>query len=325
MGKRSKSGKKKTGKHNSGSDRAEPVMETRATTKFKARQKARENKGSATSKSSASQRSWGFRAVLIAAVLAFVGFSLLPAVGALKSMNWSNSFSSNRISVEQLEQGVERYQQVLEQEPDNETALQGLTGDLLQLGRLPEAIAPLQHLVALQPERVDLALELGQLQLQTDKSDEGLRTLKAVYDAHPTRTDVLATLVNAEISVGKANAAIARLETKLNRGDRLVETSLLLAKAYRAGDRFDDAIAVYDRLLKSDPEDFRPAFEKAVMLGNAPEDKRNFGEAQTLFELAEDLAPKQTGDRIREIAKGYRAYAADLAKQETNTDTDETE
>ena len=316
MGKRSKSGRKKAGKRQSGSDRSEPVMETRATAKYKARQKARENKGISKSQSSSSQRSWGFRAVLIAAVLAFVSFSFLPAVGALKRINWSSSFSSARISVEQLEQGVERYQQVLAQEPDNETALQELTADLLQLGRLPEALDPLKHLVELQPERVDLALELGQLQLQTDRAEEGLQTLKTIYDAHPTRTDVLETLVNAEISAGKANAAIARLEAKVRRGDRFVETSLLLARAYRAGDRFDDAIAVYDRLLKSDPNDFRPAFEKAVMLSNAPEDKRDFGEAQTMFELAEDVAPNSTGDRIREIAKGYRAYAADLAASE---------
>ncbi|MEM9537589.1 MAG: hypothetical protein AAGA40_18175, partial [Cyanobacteria bacterium P01_E01_bin.45] len=93
----------------------------------------------------------------------------------------------------------------------------------------------------------------------------------------------------------------------------------------RAGDRFDKAIGVYDRLLNSDPEDFRPALEKALMLSTAPEGKRNFGEAQVMFELAEELAPRQAGDQIREIAKGYRAYAADLAKQEADTDVEQTE
>ncbi|MGK7912362.1 MAG: tetratricopeptide repeat protein [Synechococcus sp.] len=331
MGKRSKSGgksksgnTKKSGKNISGgSDRTEPVYETRATQKYKARQKAREEKEAANSANSKSAgRSWGFRAVLITAVLAFVSFSFLPALGALKHVDWSSTFSSNRVSVEQLEQAVAKYEEVLVLEPDNESALQGLIGDLFQLGRMPDAIAPLQHLTELEPERVDLALQLGQLQMQTDRSDEGLRTLKAVYEAHPTRTDVLETLVNAEILAGKPQTAIARLEAKVKEGDGFVATSLLLAQAYRAGDRFDDAIGVYDRLLKSDPEDFRPAFEKALMLSNASEDKRNFGEAQTLFELAEDLAPNQTGDRIREIAKGYRAYAADLAKQETETNTD---
>ena len=336
MGKRSKSsGKsksrnaKKSGKNVSGGDRTEPVFETRATKKFKARQKAQKEKESAKSAASktsgASGRSWGFRAVLIAAVLAFVSFSFLPAVGTLKGFDWRNSFSSNRVSVEQLEQAVARYEEVLVQEPDNETALQGLIAQLFQLGRLPDAIAPLEHLTELNPDRIDLALQLGQLQLQADRSDEGLQTLKVLYDAHPTRTDVLETLVNAEISAGKANAAIARLESKVRRGDGFVETSLLLAQAYRAGDRFDSAIGVYDQLLKSDPDDFRPALEKALMLSNAPEGRRNFGDAQVMFELAEDLAPRQTGDRIREIAKGYRAYAADLAKQEANADSDPAE
>ncbi|MEM8715834.1 MAG: tetratricopeptide repeat protein [Cyanobacteria bacterium P01_G01_bin.4] len=151
MGKRSKSGgKSKSGKSTkkSGknpSDRSQPVFETRATAKLKARRKAREEKESAQSAKSQSAggagRSWGFRAVLIAAVLAFVSFSFLPALGAIKSLDWSRSFSSNRLSVDQLEQGVARYEEVLAQEPDNQTALQGLVSDLFQLGRLPDAIA----------------------------------------------------------------------------------------------------------------------------------------------------------------------------------------
>ena len=310
MGKRSKSKskRKQPGNRYQSDQRAQ---ETRATTKLKAKEQS-QDKPKSKPKSSAAQRSWAYRIVLIGAVAAFVGFSLLPALGIVKGLRFRSTPATVQVPVEQLQREIDGYQLVLEREPENETALQGLTDDLLQLGRVQEAIAPVQQLVALHPERVGLGLELGQLQLQVGQADEGLKTFQDLYASHPTRTDVLKTLVEAELAVGDPNRAIALLEDKLDRGDRWVDTSLLLATAYERGDRWVDAMAVYDRLLVSDPDDFRPPFEKALALSNAAKENRDFEEAQRLFQLAEDTAPNETGDRIRAIAKSYRAYAADV-------------
>ena len=319
MGKRSKSKSKHTkskrkqpGNRNQ-SDRQ--VQETRATAKLKAKEQS-QDKLKSKPKSSAAQRSWAYRIVLIGAVAAFVGFSLLPALGIVKGLRFRSTPATAQVPVEQLQREIDGYQLVLEREPENETALQGLTDDLLQLGRGQEAIPPVQQLVALHPERVGLGVELGRLQLQVGQMEEGVKTFKNLYESHPTRTDVLKALVEAELATGDTQGAIALLEAKLDRGDRWVDTSLLLATAYERGDRFEDAMAVYDRLLDSDPEDFRPAFEKALALSNASKEQRDFEEAQRLFALAEDLAPKGTGDRIRAIAKSYRAYAADVIELE---------
>ena len=310
MGKRSKTNRKKLNRKRI--DRSDTgSQETRATAKLRAKEHRKE-KPKSKPQSAAARRSWGFRIVLLAAVAAFVGFSLLPALGILKGFRISDTPVTARMPVEQLQREIDGYELVLEREPENETALRGLTDDLLQLGRVQEAIAPLQQLVALNPERVGLGMELGRLQLQVGQADKGLKTLKGLYESHPTRTDLVQTLVEAELSVGETESAIALLEDKLERGDRWVDTSLLLAKAYARGDRFEDAMAVYDRLLVSDPTDFRPPFEKALALSNASKELRNFEEAQKLFQLAEENAPKATGDRIRDIAKSYRAYAADV-------------
>ncbi|MGK7906552.1 MAG: tetratricopeptide repeat protein [Synechococcus sp.] len=324
MGQRSKAKHKQSSKkkHSGKPSATEPERaETRATAKLRVKRSSDADRPKSRPKSAASQRSWLYRFVLIAAVAAFVGFSLLPALGGLKGLKLNFSNATAQLSVEQVQKEIDGYELVLEREPDNELALQGLTNDLLQLGRFEAAIAPLQKLVAIQPDRVGLSLELGQLQVQAGQVDEGLQTLQALYEDYPERPDVLETLVDADLSVGKSAAAIALLEQKHRKG-ATVEISLLLAKAYRTGDRFADAMTVYDRLLDSEPTDFRPAFEKAIALTNAPKEQRNFEEAQKLFERAETTAPGGISARIREIAKSYRAFAADLEQYEAKANSD---
>jgi len=56
---------------------------------------------------------------------------------------------------------------VLEREPENQTALEGLVQTRLNMGKLDEAIPPLQNLVSLNPERDDYQALLNKLQEDT--------------------------------------------------------------------------------------------------------------------------------------------------------------
>lgn len=66
----------------------------------------------------------------------------------------------------ELSQQLKGYQQVLSREPNNQTAIEGLAQTQLQMGDFKGAIAPLEKLVKLNPDRSDYAALLAQAKQQ---------------------------------------------------------------------------------------------------------------------------------------------------------------
>ncbi len=67
----------------------------------------------------------------------------------------------------ELEQQLKGYQQVLKREPNNQTALEGLAQTYLQLQKPQDAVAPLEKLVKLNPDRSDFATLLTRAKQQS--------------------------------------------------------------------------------------------------------------------------------------------------------------
>ncbi len=67
---------------------------------------------------------------------------------------------------EQLQKRVQGYESVLKREPNNITALEGLVRVRLEMGDKQGAIAPLEKLVGLYPEREDYNMVLEQVKQQ---------------------------------------------------------------------------------------------------------------------------------------------------------------
>lgn len=67
---------------------------------------------------------------------------------------------------EQLQKRARGYEGVLEREPENVTALEGLVKVRLEMGDRKRAIAPLEKLVGLYPERDDYQVVLEQARLE---------------------------------------------------------------------------------------------------------------------------------------------------------------
>ena len=100
------------------------------------------------------------RIVTLVLGLGFAGSTLAIALSSVFSQNNSNSVSSNPDAAsieEQIQVQVRGYEKVLEREPENVTALEGLAQIYLQTGDPKKAIPTLEKLVEYYPEQPEYA------------------------------------------------------------------------------------------------------------------------------------------------------------------------
>jgi len=112
----------------------------------------------------------------IVGLVSLVGFSssmVFAAVPAIKkAFENDTSLQSQAASVESsLKKQAKGFELVLQREPENKTALSGLVRLRLALKDEKGAIAPLEKLVELQPERGDYKVALERLKKGVGKSD----------------------------------------------------------------------------------------------------------------------------------------------------------
>lgn len=109
-------------------------------------------------------------------IVSFFGSSAYGAMGAINSAlkqptdNATKAVSSRESQLQAQEKG---YQLVLKREPGNRVALEGLVSARLQMKDARGAIAPLEKLVKLYPERQDYKMVLAQVKQRVGKPDKG--------------------------------------------------------------------------------------------------------------------------------------------------------
>ncbi|MEM7760803.1 MAG: tetratricopeptide repeat protein [Cyanobacteria bacterium P01_A01_bin.40] len=122
------------------------------------------------------------RVVTLVLGLGFAGSTLAIALSSVFSQNnysASNSDSSEEApSVEeQIQLQAKGYEKVLEREPENFTALDGLTQIYLQTGQPEKAIPTLEKLVELYPEQQEYAGILQIIQQQQNSKVQESETI----------------------------------------------------------------------------------------------------------------------------------------------------
>ncbi|MDT9188946.1 MULTISPECIES: tetratricopeptide repeat protein [Limnospira] len=115
------------------------------------------------------------KVIMFISTAAFLGM-MSSGLGAMFRSN-SQSSEVNQAEevatiVSQLERQEQGYQSVLQREPENQTALEGLVMVRLQQNKLEEAIAPLEKLVSLYPDIEDYQNLLKQLKADTQTAVE---------------------------------------------------------------------------------------------------------------------------------------------------------
>jgi tetratricopeptide (TPR) repeat protein len=253
--------------------------------------------------------------VLVLAVIGFVGFSMIPLISTALKESQPSSVATPATSrtpgagqQSKIQDAARGYELVLQREPENQTALQGLLEARIQLGDLKGAIAPLEKLAALNPNQTEYTILLAKAKQQLGDQEGAAVAYRAILKTQPGEPQALQGLAGLLLQQNQPEAAIRLLQdtlstaTKANQSQPgsfdVASVRLILGQVYATQKRYDEAIATYDDLIKADKQDFRPVLAKAVVLKQQGKTEQ----AKPLFENAAALAPAQYKDQIKSVA-----------------------
>nr|WP_228034984.1 tetratricopeptide repeat protein [Oculatella sp. LEGE 06141] len=267
---------------------------------------------------------------MIIATLAFVGLLILPFLGAfqensrLAGSTPASPSASPASRQAELEAQARGYEAVLQREPENQTALRGLLDARLELGDLQGVTAPLEKLAGLNPDQPDYAILLAQVRQRTGDREGAVQAYRTILSTQPGNPRALQGLVTLMLQQDRPQAAIGLLQDTLETADEANQVTpnsvdvntvrVLLGGVYAEEERYDEAIAVYDQVIASAQQDFRPVLGKAMVLQKQGKD----AEADPLFASAASLAPADFRDQINQIAAGEPPTAAPTVIEGTN-------
>ena len=227
-----------------------------------------------------------------------------------------------------LEDQARGYELVLQREPDNQTALRGLLEARLQLKDFKSAIAPLEKLAALNPNRTEYTVLLGQFKQYAGDPEGAAQAYRSILQSKPGNIEALQGLVGLLLQQKRPEAAIGMLQDTLktaNQANQIQAGSidvpsvrLLLGRVYATEKRYDEAVSTYDEIIKTDKQDFRPVLGKAIVL----REQGKTEQAKPLFQDAVALAPAQYKDQINQMAAKPAVASVTPATPPTSTTTD---
>ena len=206
----------------------------------------------------------------------------------------------------QLAAEAKGYQKVLQREPENETALRELLNIRLQQQDLDSAIAPLETLARIHPEQPQYGILLGQAKQYREDSEGAASAYREVLATYPDNVMALGGLVNLFLNQNLPEKAIALLQNTLQtvpENEPLYDLNsirLLLGEVYTEAQKYDKALALYDKISQADSADFRPLLAKALVLQQQDKDEA----AKPFLQKAYELAPTEFKDQITRAIKG---------------------
>ncbi len=241
-------------------------------------------------------------------LFSLITVSALPLVGSVvEGQQFVKNPHEEVITFSQRELGLmaaeaSGYQKVLEREPDNDTALNGLLKIRLQEKDINGAIAPLEKLAKLHPEQTEYGTLLAQAKSQLEDYEGAAAVYNQVLAEHPGDIYALGGITNLYLTQELPERAIALLKQTIKlaqqddspTGINQKAVELLLGELYANQERYGEAIALYDELAQVDPADFRPLVAKALVLAK----KGDLIAAQPVLQKAYIAAPAQYKDQI---------------------------
>jgi cytochrome c-type biogenesis protein CcmH/NrfG len=117
-----------------------------------------------------------YKAFMLITGFAFIGSSLFGAVSLFTNpadrASDTTAATQSQDARQQLQKQAQGYEAVLQREPNNQVALQGLADTRLQMNDFKGAIEPLEKLIKLNPDRDDFKTLLAQAKQQAGKVEK---------------------------------------------------------------------------------------------------------------------------------------------------------
>lgn len=268
---------------------------------------------------STNRRQWVLNIILAIAVLALVGFSMLPLLNATLQAGQQpaptpTTPQPSAVNPEarkaDLEAQVKGYEMVLQREPENQTALQGIIEarlELLQSYRIgdPQSlVAPLEKLAALKSDQPNYMVLLAQTKEYLNDREGAAQAYRKALSQNPGNPYALTSFVNLYLNENKPEAALGLLKDTLANAPQVNQSQpgtiniatvqILLGEVYTKLQRLPEAITAYDAAIAAEPLDFRPYLGKARVMVT----QGKVQDAKSSFDQAFKLAPANYKDAI---------------------------
>jgi tetratricopeptide (TPR) repeat protein len=170
---------------------------------------------------------------------------------------------------------------------DNYNAHNDLGYDLLQKGRVDEAMVHFQKALQIYPDFAAARYNLGLALFKKDKVDEAIVQYQKALQIYPASADAHNNLGNALLQKDKVDEAIAQYQTALQINPDFAEARYDLGNALLQKGKVDEAIAQYQTALQINP-DFAEAHNN---LGHALCQKGSVDEGIIHYQKALQIKP----------------------------------
>ncbi|XP_027168296.1 uncharacterized protein LOC113768224 isoform X3 [Coffea eugenioides] len=213
---------------------------------------------------------------------------------------------------ESLKKRLQQFEQTLSISQDNPIALEGAAVTLAELGEYDRAASLLEDLTKKKPSDPDVFRLLGEVKYELKDYEGSARAYR--NSAMVSKTidfEVTRGLTNALLAAKKPGEAVQMLlpiremlnneknvhnnfeaeSSIVEKSSQLdpIQVDLLLGKAYSDWGHVSDAVAVYDQIISSHPDDFRGYLAKGIIL----KENGNAGGSERMFMQARFFAPEK--------------------------------
>ena len=193
-----------------------------------------------------------------------------------------------------FQEAEELYRQIYILDPEDSRGLAGIVESLMAEKRPADAVQLMQLESAKRPDRTDLRLMLSNLYVRTEQYDLAIAELQGILDtgknlSPETKAGLLFRMGEANRRKGDLNEAIRLFRAAADANPKGVQSLLSLALILEGTGRPDQALLLYEQILKLDPNN-------PVALNNLAYIKAEQGvDPDRALDLAQKAA-KQTKD-----------------------------
>ena len=181
--------------------------------------------------------------------------------------------------------------QALKDDPSNLSAKIIESAALLGQKKTAEARQLLESVRIQIPNSPDVVYQLGGVSLLEKKYKEADEEFRRAYDLNPANIRGMTGLVETDLEQNKSDAAIQTLKDEISKNPERSEMRLLLADVEVRVGRFDEAIADYQAVVDKMGKNSKARARIYVRLGEAYRRKGDLANAIQAFQKARELTP----------------------------------